>query len=158
MAMVAAVRSELTARSLMLALVVFGLVGLATELTLLEHYEEPTMVMPLAAIAAALGAASWLALRPSRAAVRLFRVVMTLFAVVGAVGIVLHYRGGFAFQIDMDPAATTSHLFWKVMHMQAPPTLAPGAMIQLGLLGLLVTYRHPALAAIGRASSKGESS
>jgi hypothetical protein len=28
----------------------------------------------------------------------------------------------------------------------AIPALAPGAMAQLGLLGLLVSYRHPAVA------------
>lgn len=142
----------------MLALLLFGVIGLAAELTLLEHHEEPAMAIPFAAIVAALGAAFWLARRPSRTSVRVFRIVMALFTLVGALGVVLHYQGGFAFQVDMDPAAAASQLFWKVMHMQAPPTLAPGAMIQLGLLGLLVTYRHPALTAPGQASSRGESS
>lgn len=142
----------------MLGLLTFGLLGLATELTFLEHYEEPAMAIPFVAIVAALGAVSWLALRPSRASVRLTRVVMTLLAAVGALGVVLHYQGSLEFQVDMDPTATASQLFWKVMHMKAPPTLAPGAMVQLGLLGLLITYRHPALAANGQASSKGESS
>lgn len=142
----------------MLALVAFGLIGLATELTFLEHYEELWMAIPFVAIVAALGAVSWLALSPSPAAVRLTRVVMALFAAVGALGVVLHYQGSLEFQVDMDPTATASQLFWKVMHMKAPPTLAPGAMIQLGLLGLLLTYHHPALAAKGQASPKGESS
>jgi len=29
------------------------------------------------------------------------------------------------------------------MTAKTPPALAPGAMIQLGLLGLVYTYRHP---------------
>lgn len=142
----------------MLALVAFGLLGLATELTFLEHYEEPSMAIPFAAIVAALGSVVWLAFSPSVTAIRVTRIVMALFVAVGALGVMLHYQGSLAFQVDMDPTATASQLFWKVMHMKAPPTLAPGAMIQLGLLGLLITYRHPALAASGQASSKGESS
>jgi hypothetical protein len=35
-------------------------------------------------------------------------------------------------------------LLWKVMS-GAAPALAPGAMVQLGLLGLIYTFRHPAL-------------
>ena len=31
----------------------------------------------------------------------------------------------------------------------ATPTLAPGAMVELGLLGLAYTYRHPALGSEG---------
>lgn len=145
-------------RSLILALVAFGLLGLATELTFLEHYEEATMAIPFVAIAAALGAVSWLAFRPGATAVKLTRIVMVLFLAVGALGVVLHFRGSLEFQLDMDPTASASQLFWKVMYMKAPPTLAPGAMVQLGLLGLLATYRHPALIADGQASSKGESS
>ena len=139
----------------MLGLIAFGLVGLATELILLEHYEEPAMVVPLVAIVLALGAVSFLGLKPGVAAVRVMRLVMSLFAAAGLVGVVLHYQGSLEFQVDMDPTASAWQLFWKVMHMKAPPTLAPGAMVQMGLLGLLVTYRHPALTEKGQASSKG---
>lgn len=142
----------------MLALVAFGLLGLATELTLLEHYEEPAMGIPLVAIVAALVAVVLMVLKPSRAVVRGTRVVMSLFVAAGLLGIVLHYRGSLEFQVDMDPTASAWQLFWKVLHMKAPPTLAPGAMAQLGLLGLLSTYRHPALSSGPLAStSKGES-
>ena len=150
--------AQFSLRGLMLGLVAFGLLGLATELTFLEHYEETLMVIPFAAIVTAMGAVSWLAVRPSAMAVRVARIVMVLFVAVGALGVVLHYRGSLEFQIDMDPTATAAQLFWKVMHMKAPPTLAPGAMVQLGLLGLLITYRHPALTSRGQALSKGESS
>ena len=45
----------------------------------------------------------------------------------------------------MDPTLSATQLFWKVMHMKAPPTLAPGVLAQMGLLGLVSTYRHPAV-------------
>ena len=151
--------SPVTLRGLMLALVAFGLLGLGTELIFLEHYEEPSMAIPFGAIVAALAAVIFLAVRPSRVAVRLARVVMSLFVFVGLLGIVLHYQGSLEFQIDMDPEATASQLFWKVLHMKAPPTLAPGAMVQLGLLGLLTTWRHPATASSSFTTvSRGEMS
>jgi hypothetical protein len=37
--------------------------------------------------------------------------------------------------------------------MGATPLLAPGIMLQLGLVGLLFTFRHPALARPGDATS-----
>ena len=150
--------SRWSLRGLLLGLVAFGLIGLATELTFLEHYEEASMAIPFAAIAAALFAVTLLAFWPGRASVRIMRIVMSLFVAVGLLGVVLHYQGSLEFQIDMDPTLSAMQLFWKVMHMKAPPTLAPGAMVQLGLLGLLITFRHPALTANGQALSKGESS
>jgi hypothetical protein len=149
--------SRFTLRGLLLTLLAFALLGLGTDLVFLEHYEEPTMAIPFGAIVAALAAVAYLAFRPGRLSVRLMRIVMSLFIVVGMLGVVLHYQGSLEFQVDMDPTASVWQLFWKVMHMKAPPTLAPAAMAQLGLLGLIVTYRHPALTADGQASSRGES-
>ena len=150
--------SGVTLRGLILVLFSFALVGLAVELTFLEHYEDRSMMIPLAAIAAALLAVVVLVVRPTPRTVWLFRAVTVVFALVGVVGVVLHYQGSLAFQVDMDPTASASTLFWKVMHMKAPPTLAPGAMVQLGLLGLLSTYRHPVLVSHRSPFSKGESS
>jgi len=41
----------------------------------------------------------------------------------------------------MDPSLEGWALFVKVIRAKAPPALAPAAMIQIGLLGLLYTYR-----------------
>lgn len=149
--------SRVTLQGLMLALVSFGLVGLAIELVFLEHYEEPTMGIPFAAIVAALAAIALVVLRPGPLAVWVLRGVMALFVLVGMLGVVLHYQGGLEFQLDMDPEASPMQLFWKVVHMKAPPMLAPGVMVQLGLLGLLATWRHPDLGGGDVASVKGES-
>jgi hypothetical protein len=133
-------------RRLLLALAAFGLVGIATELTFLEHYEDTAMFAPFAAIALALAAIGLHAIGGTALTVRLLRLTMAGLVVAGAVGVVLHYRGSLEFQVDMDPTLSASELFWKVMHMKAPPTLAPGVLAQLGLLGLVSTYRHPAVA------------
>jgi len=39
-----------------------------------------------------------------------------------------------------------------VVEATAPPALSPGLLVQLGLLGLVYTYRHPALGAAERES------
>jgi NO-binding membrane sensor protein with MHYT domain len=134
-----------TIRRLLLALAAFGLTGTTTELVLLEHYEETTMLVPLVVNVAAVAAILLHFLADNATSVRLLRAIMAVLVVTSLVGVGLHYQGSLAFQIDMDPTLSASQLFWKVMHMKAPPTLAPGALAQLGLLGLISTYRHPAL-------------
>lgn len=137
-------------RRLLVGLFLLGLMGLGTELVMLEHYEEAWMIVPLVAMALSLVAALTLLAAASARRVWAFRVLATTLIALGAIGMSLHFRGSMEFQLDMDPTMTRSQLFWKVLHMKAPPTLAPGALIQLGLLGLVATYRHPAL---GRSAS-----
>lgn len=130
-------------RRLTQILLAFGLVGLSVELVLLEHYEDGWMLIPLAVIAAALASLLVVMTAASIRHLRVFRGVMLVMLASGALGVFLHYRVGVEFQVDMDPTLSASQLFWKVLHMKAPPALAPGAMAQLGLLGLISTYRHP---------------
>jgi hypothetical protein len=130
-------------RRLLLLLLLFGLFGTLTELVLLRHYESPWMIAPFAVIAAAAIAAIARLARPSPASVRSLRVAMVSLLIAGVAGAYLHYLGGRAFQSDMDPTLPAWQMFWKVLHMQAPPTLAPGMLVQLGFLGLASTYRDP---------------
>jgi len=139
--------SSMTLRRLLLWLLLLGLAGMATELTLLGHYEDPSMLIPFLAMAlAAAGAAVRLA-RPSASSVRWVRASMVPMMAAGFTGGYLHYLGGLAFQADMDPTLSRVQLFWKVIHMHAPPMLAPGMLIQFALLGLVSTYRDPLIAA-----------
>jgi hypothetical protein len=132
-------------RRLLLALLAFGLAGTGTELLLLGHYEDPWQLVPLGLVALALGAIAAHAMSGDARSVQALRFVMVLLIVAAAAGILLHYRGNLAFQVDMDPTATKWALFKKVVRAKAPPALAPGALAQMGLLGLIYTYRHPAL-------------
>jgi hypothetical protein len=116
------------------------------ELVLLDHFEDGLQVLPLALIAAAVAALAWLLVRPSRAIVRMFQATMAAFVVAGALGVLLHYRGNMAFQQEIDPEQSRAEMFWNALHAKSPPALAPGVMVQLGLLGLIFGYRHPATA------------
>jgi hypothetical protein len=135
-------------RRLLVVLLLFGLFGTTTELLLLKHYERAWMFAPFAAIAIAAAGAVGRLTRPSAAGVRWLRLSMLPLLAAGVVGAYLHYLGGLAFQTDMDPTLPRWQMFWKVVRMQAPPTLAPGVLIQLGLLGLASTYRDPLITTV----------
>ena len=131
-------------RRLLLALVVAGAGGLALELLLLEHYDSPWQWAPLALLALVLLVGGAAALRPGRRLLRTFQGLMTLCAAAGVLGVYLHYRGNVEFERESDPTRSGLVLFWEAIR-GATPALAPGALAQLGLLGLAVTFRHPAL-------------
>lgn len=131
-------------RRLVLALVLFGAAGLSAELVLLEHYESVRQWTPLALLALALGAGALLLTRPSARAVHLFRAAMALLLAAAAAGLYLHYRGNAEFEREMDDALRGPALLWRSLR-GATPALAPGALAQLALLGLIGTHRHPAL-------------
>jgi len=63
-----------------------------------------------------------------------------LFLVAGLAGVALHFDGAAEFQREIDPAIGAWDLVKKVMRAKAPPVLAPGVMLQLGLIGLIYTY------------------
>ena len=134
-----------TIRRLLLALVTLALAGTALDLVLLEHYEDSWQLAPLFLIALALVAILAYVVTKSAGSVRLIQMVMALLVVSSLLGIGLHYQGNLEIQMDMDPTLSRWELFKKVMHAKAPPALAPAAMAQIGLLGLIFTYRHPAL-------------
>jgi len=132
-------------RQFLLALLAVGLVGLGVELVLLEHYEDVWQLTPLVLITSNLVVLTWQATKPSWPAVQSLRVLMVAMLAAGALGIFLHYRANVEFQLEMSPGLSGLELFLKVIRAKVPPPLAPGAMAQLGLLGLLYTYRHPLL-------------
>ncbi|MBM2806157.1 MAG: hypothetical protein HW419_4050, partial [Deltaproteobacteria bacterium] len=81
------------------------------------------------------------------------RWLMLAFVVSGLVGVYFHFQGSAEFKLESNPTLSGMALFWEAIRGKAPPLLAPGAMVQLGLLGLVYTYKHPAL---GRSDKKGE--
>jgi len=145
---------NLSIRQLLLVLVFIGIVGLQVELALLRHAESFSQWIPHVTLMIGLLVTVIVALRPTRATLRAFQTVMLLFLVIGLVGVILHFRGNVEFAVERDPSLSGLKLLWKSLR-GATPALAPGALSQLGLLGLLYSYRHPALAdgaALGRES------
>ena len=132
-------------RRWLLWVLVLGLVGTEAELLLLEHYEDPWQVVPLILIALAMAALLWHGARRDTASLRGMQTVMALFLVAGLAGLILHFRGAAEFQLEIDPAIGAWDLTKKVLRAKAPPVLAPGVMLQLGLLGLIYTQTDSSL-------------
>lgn len=137
-------RSHRRLRLLLMGLLAFSIAGTVVELFLLEHIEDLNQQLPLYAIVIGVVAGAALLAWPRPATVHTFRAVMLGFMVIGVVGVWLHYRGNAEFELEMYPAMEGLELFRKSM-AGATPTLAPGLMVQLGLLGLAATHAHPAL-------------
>ena len=128
-----------------LALVALGTIGMSVELLLIGHREDSNQAIPLVVAAAGLLTIAAVTVRPRAGLLRLLQFMMLTYAGSGIIGIALHYQANAEFQREIDPALTGLALFWKVVEATAPPALAPGVMVQLGLLGLVFTYKHPAL-------------
>jgi len=134
-------------RGILLTIFLLGVLGTGAELLLLEHTEDLWQWVPLLLIALSLAALILHAAIRRAASVRIFQATMVLFLLSGVAGLLLHYKGNVEFKSETNPSLAGLELFWEAMKGKAPPALAPGVMIQIGLLGLAYTYRHPALRA-----------
>ena len=132
-------------RSFLLGLFVLGTVGTGVELLLLEHTEGFWQVLPLGLMGLGGVALAWYGATGGSTSLRLFRATMGTVIVSGVVGLWLHYQGNAEFELEMYPSLEGLELFWEAVK-GATPTLAPGTMLELGLIGLAYTYRHPGLA------------
>ena len=139
--------SRLTRASLhqlLLALVVIGIVGLEIELALLRHAESLSQWIPHVTLFIGLLTTPAVYFRPGPRTLRAFQLMMIIFTAVGALGVYFHLHGNVEFALERDPSLSGVRLLWKALR-GASPALAPGALAQLGLLGLLYSYKHPAL-------------
>jgi len=136
-------------RRLLLIILIMGILGTGTELMLLGHYEDVYQWVPIVLLAAGLGAAVAALARPRRGILLTLRAVMAACVVGGLLGLWLHYRGNMEFELEMYPDMAGLALLWETLR-GATPALAPGTMVQIGLFGLLATYRHPGLRRVER--------
>jgi hypothetical protein len=130
-------------RHWILGVLVLGLLGTVTELVLLEHYEQPLQFVPLVLIAAAVAVLIWELRRHDVASRRAVQIVMGLFVLAGFVGFAAHFYGSAEYQLELNPEMSNWELLEKVLRAKAPPLLAPGMMLQLGLLGLAYMFSDP---------------
>ena len=129
-------------RLVLMAALVLGMVGAGAELLLLEHTDGVQQLVPVTLLGLGLIALAWHGVSRSVTSLRAIQVMMALFVASGFVGMVWHYQGNVEFELERSPTIAGLALFKEAM-MGATPALAPGAMIQLGLIGLAYTYRHP---------------
>lgn len=121
-------------------IIVLGLIGTMTELVLLEHDEKALQFVPLVLMVLGAVTLAWYAAAKSTASLRALQIVMGLFVLSGFAGMAAHFNGSMEYQLELNPDLDFSELIDKIIHAKAPPLLAPGMMIQMGLLGLAYAY------------------
>jgi hypothetical protein len=131
-------------RQMLLGLVLIGIVGLIVELLLLKHYDSFTQVIPIASLGLGLATTIVVARNTTRATMRAFQAMMWVFLFAGLLGLFFHFKGNIEWALERTPELGGWPLTWKALR-GATPALAPGALAQLGLLGLAWSFRHPAL-------------
>ncbi len=131
-------------RDLASYILLLGIGGLLLELLLLEHHEDPWQWTPIVLLASGLVVTAACVVRPSAPLVRAQRALMATYLAAATLGIFFHLRANVEFELELRPSMAGLQLVIETLK-GAMPALAPGAMAQLGLLGLLVTWKHPAL-------------
>jgi len=129
---------------MVLAIFLLGLLGTGLELFFLNHTQGLNQLIPIVLLVMSVLVLAWHALERKSASLRAFQITMLLLVGAGVLGTGLHYRANEEFELEGNPDAKGIQLLSKVL-TGAAPALAPGAMIQLGLLGLVYTFRHPVL-------------
>jgi hypothetical protein len=132
-------------RRCLLGLVTLGTVGMTVELWLVGHFADSNQLIPMVIAGIGLLSTAAVVVRPGALTLRVLQFTMLCYVGTGVIGMSLHYQANVALQREEDPTLTGRALFWKAVHSPAPPALSPGILVQLALLGLLSTYRHPEL-------------
>jgi cation transport ATPase len=150
------VRTVALIRIMLLTIFILGSLGSGVELLLLNHIETFLQWIPLLLILLSLVVLGWHFVGRTPASTRAIQGAMIALITAGFAGFYFHYQGSAEFKLESNPSLAGWRLFWEAIRAKAPPALAPGVMIQLGLIGLAYTYRHPALSAVPNTKLKDE--
>lgn len=127
--------------SLLLALTLLGTVGLQVELAFLDHAESATQWIPHIVLGIGLLTILAFYIQPTPVSLKVFKLVMWIFILTGVLGVYFHFAGNVEFARERRPGLSGVELIWRSLR-GATPALAPGALVQLGLLGLIFAYRY----------------
>lgn len=142
-------------RSFLLIIFLLGVIGTAAEMLLLGHIEGWRQWIPLALFALSLLVLLCHAVVRRAVTLRIFQVTMLLFLISGAVGCWFHYQAKREFKLETNPDLAGWELFREaILSGAVPPVLAPGMMIQLGLIGLAYSYSRPSSSATNNQPSE----
>jgi hypothetical protein len=134
----------MSVRSMVLGVFLLTLMGTGLELLFLDHTQGLSQLIPIVLLVMSLLVLAWHGLERKSASLRAFQITMLLLVGAGILGAGLHYKANEAFELEADATMRGMPLLSKALK-GAAPALAPGAMIQLGLLGLIYSFRHPVL-------------
>lgn len=131
-------------RRALLALVALGLVGTVAELLLIPHLEDNWQLAPLVISGLVLAGIAWHLVAPGQASTRALAALLLLLAACGVAGLWLHFEANLEFEREVARDVEGLALVWRAIQGTAPPSLAPGALVYLALLGGLALWRDSA--------------
>ena len=117
-----------------LVALLFMMAGTATELYLLDHYEDTLQLIPLLCIGVSVLTLFILFFQRTKWTIGFFKLVLVLTGLSGVYGAFLHLQANYEFELEMKPGAKGWELFVESLS-GALPSLAPGSMIVLALIG-----------------------
>lgn len=115
-----------------------------TELFFLSHWSETIQYLPFALSGLGLITLGMAYFRPSRSNLLVLRWAMIIIAVCSLIGFYEHMANNLAFQMEIQPNATTSEFLWSMLE-GANPVLAPGILTLGAVIGMAATYQHQML-------------
>ena len=130
-----------TLRRVLLVTVVASMIGVEAELFLLAHVKPLLQLIPVLLIGLGLGSLVQFAFSRSQRSMKVFQLTMALCIASGVLGVFLHLAFSTAEAKKKDATLQGTKLLRTALTGVAPP-FAPGAMIQIGLIGLAYTYRR----------------
>lgn len=125
-------------RNFVLATFLVTSLGAGFELFLLEHMEDIWQIIPLVLIGIGSALISWIHIGAGQEVRKMFELFMAITMLSGLLGIYFHVEGNLEFEREMYPAMSGFELIWKTLK-GATPSLAPGTMVAIGMIGLLYT-------------------
>lgn len=128
-------------RKFILATFLVTSLGAGFELFLLEHIEDFWQIVPLVLIGISSAMIVWMHLGAPELVEKLFTGLMFMSVLSGFVGVFLHLKGNFEFEQEMYPSMEGFELLWKSLK-GATPSLAPGTMMAIGMIGMLYTKNN----------------
>ena len=131
-------------RQALLLLLVIGTLGTIVELLLLKHTDGFWQLAPLFLCGLILVVLVWFGVARSTASLRALQGIMVVTLLSGGVGVIQHFRGNVTYASESNPSLSGRELYVEAI-MGSTPTLAPGMMVQLALIGLAFAFRHPRL-------------
>ena len=126
-------------RRLLAGIFVAGALGLIAELLLIGHIEDVWQGIPFALLTFSLVALAWNTVHGGASSAHAFLATSLLLVAGGIAGVVLHYRSNTEFELEMYPSLAGWPLVREAL-TGAIPALAPGALVQLGLIGVAYWY------------------
>jgi hypothetical protein len=138
-------RTESTSllRPLILVIMGIGTLGILGELLLLEHYRFDSQWIAVTLTVLTGVCSVTLVFNLNARVMRVVQLALLLVVLGSAFGVLEHVKTNYD-RMEKGSNVSGLSLIWQALKGSAP-ALAPGALAQLGLLGLLFTHKHPNL-------------